>query len=335
MSTLMLLLAVVVATTVGCDEGSASQGGQATPAARVSGAYVWERLISGAAYPPSYNFPVHVASDGRFVALHPDGTWISRDGARWIRGSLPWSRLNAAYLRYVQHRGATWALGTLEGNYERFTVDPLIRRTSDYESWEIVGRSTTLPRVIFYAAASFGGSLWILGGCDEHRRETAEVWQSSDGLTWRQVRDRAPWSARAGAAAVVFRGRLYLIGGGRIDGANANDAWSTADGTTWRRETRQIAAEEAGGSPVVWRDRLWLVGANRTGRFSSAVLVTDDGHTWQAESAPWPARGGVAVWTQGESLFLTGGKYSEVVRAETVFTYYNDVWRLRPVSTPD
>jgi hypothetical protein len=111
--------------------------------------------------------------------------------------------------------------------------------------------------------------------------------------------------------------------------------WSTADGTTWRRETPQIAAEEAGGSPVVWRDRLWLVGANRTGRFSSAVLVTDDGQRWQSESAPWPARGGVAVWTRGDSLFMTGGKHSQVVRGETVFTYYSDVWLLRPVSNRD
>jgi hypothetical protein len=266
------------------------------------------------------------------VALHPEGTWVSHDGVRWARGALPWSGLNAAYLKYIQHEGTTWALGRLEGNYERFTIERVIRRTSDYESWEIVGRSTTLPQVVFYAAASFRGSLWILGGYDERRQETAEVWQSIDGLTWRRVLDRAPWSARAGAAAVVFRDRLYLLGGGRVDGANANDAWSTADGTTWRRDSPQIATEEAGGSPVVWRDRLWLVGANRTGRFSSAVLVTDDGHSWHSESAPWPARGGVAVWTHVDSLFMTGGKYSEVVRGETVFSYYNDVWRLRPGS---
>lgn len=293
---------------------------------------IWERVTADAGFPPSYNFPVHVTADGRFVALHPEGTWISRDGRQWTRGALPWSGMNAAYLKYLQHNGATWSLGALEGNYERFTIDPVIRRTSDYASWETVGRSATLPRVVFYAAASFRGRLWILGGYDERRQETSEVWQSTDGLSWTRVVERAPWSPRANATAVVFRDRLYLIGGGRIDGANANDVWSSADGVNWRLETPRITTQEAGGTPLVWRDRLWLVGANRRGDFSSAVLVTDDGRTWRSESAPWPARGAVAVWARGDTLFMTGGKYSEVVRGETVFTYYNDVWRLRPMT---
>ena len=73
-----------------------------------------------------------------------------------------------------------------------------------------------------------------------------------------------------------------------------------------------------------------MVGANRNGGFSSAVLVTDDGRTWQPESAPWAPRGAAAVWTVGDSLFMTGGKYSTVEHGKTVFIYYNDVWRLRP-----
>jgi hypothetical protein len=34
------------------------------------------------------------------------------------------------------------------------------------------------------------------------------------------------------------------------------------------------------------------------------------------------------VWTDGQALYLTGGKYSTVVDGETVFAYSNDVWRL-------
>ena len=290
--------------------------------------YVWERLTEHASFPPSYNYPVHVAADGRFVALHPQGTWISIDGARWVRGTLPFSGTNSAYLPYVQHEGATWALGSHTGNYLGFTIEPVIRRTSNYAAWETVGSSATSPRLVFYAASSFRGALWIIGGYDG-TRERATVWRSTDGLNWRLLVANAPWSARAGAKAIVFRGRLYLLGGGRIDGPNSNDVWSTGDGIDWVRETAQIAVDApVGYSPLVLHDQLWLVGANRSGRFSSEMLVSEDGKAWRAVSAPWSPRGGVAVWTDGNAMYLTGGKYSTVERGEIVFAYRNDVWRM-------
>jgi hypothetical protein len=182
---------------------------------------------------------------------------------------------------------------------------------------------------VFYAAVSFRGAIWLLGGYNRQRQETAEVWQSTDGLTWRLALGDAPWSPRAASGAVVFRDRLYLIGGGRIDGPQANDVWSSADGMTWRRETDRITADGSAGSPIVFAGRLWMVGANRSGTFASAVLVSDDGRTWTPRSAPWSPRGGVAVWAHGDALFMTGGKYSTVRNGETVFEYYSDVWRMR------
>jgi hypothetical protein len=71
------------------------------------------------------------------------------------------------------------------------------------------------------------------------------------------------------------------------------------------------------------------VGANRNdGSFGNAVLVSDDGVTWQAQSAPWSPRGSVAVWIVGDKLFMTGGKYSYMKNGEPVFVYSNDVWAM-------
>lgn len=293
--------------------------------------YRWERLTEHAAFPPSYNFPVHVDAHGRFVALHSEGTWVSRNALEWTRGALPFSGMNSAYLRYVQHDGATWAFGTLRGNYERFSIEPVIRRTSDYESWEKVGRAANLPGVVFYAAASFLGDLWILGGYDGSN-ETASVWRSSDGLEWHEVTERAPWSPREGASAIVFRDRLFLLGGGELDGRQFTDVWSTADGVEWRRETERMSTSSTGGTPVVFDDRLWLIGVNRNNGFSPGILVSDDGITWREETAPWSPRGAVAVWTDGVSLYMAGGKYSTVEGGETVFVYHNDVWRMHRAS---
>jgi hypothetical protein len=293
--------------------------------------YAWQRLTEHAAFPPGYNFPVHVAQDRQFVALHPQGTWASRDGVDWKATALPFSGMNSAYQAYIQHAGATWALGLMAGNYLEFTITPSIQRTTGFTEWEQVGNSPSLPRRVFYAAASFRDAMWILGGFDG-QRETADIWRSVDGLEWQRVVERAPWAPRAAAKAIVFRGRLFLLGGGRIDGPGSNDVWSSSDGLNWVLETDAIADEQPiGYTPIVFRDHLWLVGANRSGRFSSEMLMSADGRKWQPRTAAWSPRGAVATWTDGESLFVTGGKYSTEVAGEIVFEYRNDVWRMRAV----
>ncbi len=298
-------------------------------AAAVAAPYEWERLSERGPFEASYNFPVHVTPAGEFVLLHSRGTWTSRDGASWTKSDLPYCGINSAYLAHVQHDGASWALGLLEGDYTRFRVEPRIQRTRDWREWEQVGVSTTLPQVVFYAACSFDGALWILGGHDG-RAASASVWRSRDGLEWQRVVERAPWSPRAGASAIVFRGRLFLIGGGEVDGPTANDVWSSADGLEWRRECASIAAEApVGFEPIEFDGKLWLVGANRSGAFTSGMLVSDDGVAWRAQSAPWSPRGGVAVWKSGDSLYLTGGKFSIERNGSHEFVYSNDVWRMR------
>ncbi|MBK8230783.1 MAG: hypothetical protein IPK72_09430 [Candidatus Eisenbacteria bacterium] len=322
----VLLLTLVAATAV----SPALPSDRTAPVEREDEAasLTWTRLVEHAPFPASYNFPVHVAPDGRFVALHPEGTWSSQDGVAWEKTLLPFSGMNSAYLSYVNHDGATWALGALEGDYRSFRVSPTILRTRDYLRWEVVGVASSLPQRIFYAAAGFSGAIWILGGHDGER-ETSEVWRSVDGVVWNCVLAVAPWSPRAGAKAVVFQDRLYLIGGGRIDGPSTNDVWSSGDGIAWIRETAAIAPEEpVGYTPVVHLDQIWLVGANRSGRFRSEMLVSSDGRSWRAQAAPWSPRGGVAAWSDGHSLYLTGGKFSTVEAGETVFAYCNDVWRL-------
>ncbi|HEX8241550.1 MAG TPA: hypothetical protein VF574_17570 [Allosphingosinicella sp.] len=309
-----------------CSPDSGSRAAEA-PAASDS-LYAWTRLTAAAAYPGRYNFPVHVLPDGRFAALHPDGVWLSADGATWSKSAPAPAGMNTPNLAYVQHEGASWALGAIEGDYRGFKIDPLIRRTTDYRRWEEVGRSASLPPVILYAAASFRGSMWILGGQDSAGAR-AEVWRSSDGLAWERMR-RPPWPRRAAAKAVVFRDRLFLIGGGEIDGPPLNDVWSTADGVEWRRESARIAeGAPTGYTPVTFDDRLWLVGANRSRAFTSEMLVSDDGRSWRPVAAPWSPRGAVAAWTKDGALYITGGKYSVERDGRQVFIYSNDVWRMR------
>lgn len=303
------------------------------PAGEEAG-YRWTRLAEAAPFPGSYGFPVHAAPDGRFVALHPKGSWSTRDGATWVKEPLPPSGTNHAYLPHVAHDGASWALGAVEGNYERFAIDPVIRRTRDYRTWETLGRSETLPRMIFAATISFKDAIWLFGGYDG-KAATNSVWRSADGLAWERVTEHAPWSPRSRASAVVFRDRLWLIGGGTIDGPVRSEVWSSPDGAKWTREAERIAEPEPFGfAAQVFDGRLWLVGANRSGGFSSEMLVSDDGRAWRAVRAPWSPRGGVATWTDGRRMYLTGGKYSRDAGGEHIFIYSNDVWAMETSARP-
>lgn len=64
----------------------------------------------------------------------------------------------------------------------------------------------------------------------------------------------------------------------------------------------------------------------------TATRLTEGDDVVVAEGTVRTQRGAVAVWAHGNALFMTGGKYSTEKRGETVFAYYNDVWRMRPVT---
>lgn len=72
---------------------------------------------------------------------------------------------------------------------------------------------------------------------------------------------------------------------------------------------------------------LWMVGLNRNNEFPSAVMFSDDGVNWTEQSAPWTPRGGVATCVLGDTLFMTGGKFSITENGQIKFIYSNDVWR--------
>jgi hypothetical protein len=50
----------------------------------------------------------------------------------------------------------------------------------------------------------FDGKMWVIGGRD-YEDERADVWCSSDGVTWTQATDSAAFGPRCWHASVVFR----------------------------------------------------------------------------------------------------------------------------------
>jgi hypothetical protein len=264
-------------------------------------------------------------------AFNNEGIWYSTDAKNWTKANLPRVRRNPYEARYVQFNDAIYALGQNQGNYvDGIKFSSVVRRTTDFERWEVLAEKSNLPDRVFYGAVVFNGKIWLFGGFDG-KDYYNDVWNSSDGVRWMQVSQRAAWSPRNIGMAVVFKNRIWIIGGGVIDGEPTNnpksndEIWSSADGTKWTLETDNSNIL-TWGTPIVFDEKLWLVGANRgDGNFARSSLVTNDGVTWREESAPWSPRGYVAAWVFDNKLYITGGKYGGTEN-ETKFIYYNDVW---------
>lgn len=292
--------------------------------------YEWKNQTKAASFPKGYNYPVFAFGDW-MVAMN-NGAWLSRDGKKWTKTDLPESGLNSAYQKYLQFNGAIYALGSMTGNYERFTIDTTVKRTRDFRTWETIGHNTNLPKRVFYGAIVFDGKMWIIGGFDG-RRYHNDVWNSTDGVHWERIIDNSPWSPRTPAVIAVFNSKIWLMGGGVIDGeknsnpASSNEVWISPDGRTWKHE-KSSPDKKWGGAPVVFDGKLWLVGMNRGATFESAVWMTQDGEAWQEFSAPWSPRGAVAAWVFDGKLFMTGGKSSHTENGDIKFVYSNDVWAM-------
>ncbi|MFT3743244.1 MAG: hypothetical protein QM785_03015 [Pyrinomonadaceae bacterium] len=292
--------------------------------------YSWTSVTAAANYPQGYNFPVY-SMRGWMIALN-NGAWISKDGKKWTKTALPDSGLNSGYQKYVNFNGAIYALGSMTGNYEKFTVSPKILRTKDLNSWETLAETSNLPQRVFYGMTVFNGKMWLLGGFDGKEYHN-DVWNSSDGVHWTRVVENAKWSPRNVSVATVFNDKIWLFGGGVIDGNTDNnrnsykEVWVSKDGISWERVMPNLD-KKWGGTPVVFDGRLWLVGMNRGTAFASAVWMTEDGEHWNELTAPWSPRGAVAAWVFDNKLYMTGGKSSHTENGEIKFVYSNDVWSM-------
>ncbi|MDX2130406.1 MAG: hypothetical protein SFU91_15325 [Chloroherpetonaceae bacterium] len=278
----------------------------------------WREVLYEAPWPKSYNFQMFSFRESLWV-FHPRGTWKSKDGKVWLKSPLDNSLGNLAFLDYVTFGESILGLGHFTGNIEQFQFTPKITRTKDGATWETLSEKSTLPERFFYHPIEFKNKLWIFGG-ETASGEVSGIWNSSDGIHWKEVESTPSFGKRGSSQVVAFHDSLYLFN---------NDIWRSGDGLNWDCVTKKILPEFDlfGYSVIVFHDQLWLIGCNRNGLFSSAVGRSRNGVEWVWEEAPWSPRGGVALAVYENKLWMTGGKYGGLPNAPN-FVYSNDLWAL-------
>ena len=159
-----------------------------------------------------------------------------------------------------------------------------------------------------------------------------DVWASTDGITWEQRTEAAPWAGRAGLSANVLDGSLFVFAGSQNDdssiiGPNGperlyyNDVWRSDDGgATWTSVTETAPwAPRAGASTVVRDGEIWLFGGEDGFTCSplpdceppyfNDVWRSADGESWTEVSpaAAWSPRPGHQCELLGEQFVCFGG----------------------------
>lgn len=150
-----------------------------------------------------------------------------------------------------------------------------------------------------FAAASFLGKLWIIGGVtgeasgvknvNRHPSNFGDqVWSSVDGADWEPIRAEhpLPWPTRMNPNVAVFKEKLWLIGGQGVDGA-LSDVWNTHDGVTWTRVSESAPPLMSTGENCVVHDgKLWILTSEEN---AGAAWSSDDGVNWRKvlHHGPW------------------------------------------------
>lgn len=242
-------------------------------------------------------------------------TW-EWDGATWtLRNVVGPSRRIAAAMAFDRARGRTVLFG---GTDPMFILNPPLGDTWEWDGVVWMQRTPPVaPSARSGASMTFdtarGVSVLYGGGA------TPDTWEY-DGNTW------TPWPQAGphGRGRVVYdshRDRTVLIGGGVT--SNSQDLWEW-DGAAWSQQFATMLPIEnvtPGTAYSITRDRLVL--------FGDLVAGSNSARTWEWDGASWllrapptspPRRSQHGMWSDGNDVFLFGGRVSST-------QFLDDTWR--------
>jgi hypothetical protein len=147
--------------------------------------------------------------------------------------------------------------------------------------------------------------IWLIGGridstdsVDKPLRN--DVWFSSDGVSWKKIKEHASFIPRCEQGGLVFQGCLWMIGGRDESGKIQDDVWSSKDGIHWHCMIRHAPfGPQINPSVFVFDGKIWLCVGDRelyTRHLDtqSYFWCSSDGFHWQKAFQPpfgvWAAK---------------------------------------------
>jgi N-acetylneuraminic acid mutarotase len=164
----------------------------------------------------------HVLNDFTSDKLAND-VWTSQDGVNWtqVTDAAPWAPIDDAHVTVFND--ALYLLGG-DGRND-------VWRSTDGKSWTELTAAAPWKVRHGYTGIAFDGKLWVYGGFGFSSSKDAlnDIWYSSDGATWVQQAEHAPWGPRD-PLSVVFQDKLWIFSGKHTGGDDTwkGDVWTMA-----------------------------------------------------------------------------------------------------------
>jgi hypothetical protein len=278
-----------------------------------------------------------------FPRICNNEVWSSTDGAKWLLvkpntfldrtfdGTHDWEGRHTA--GYVVFKDRMWIVG---GDVNQGHYHDDVWNSSDGKSWALVNKGKKVPwgpRALHYTLV-FKDRIWVMGGqtipqlATEKEVFYRDVWNSTDGVRWEQVKPKEPyWSARGMiGGSVVFKGRMWVLGGGTYDTPKVktrnfhNDVWSSPDGVSWTRQAMEAPwGARQYHEVAVFDGRMWVLEGYSQGKGNrNDVWYSSDGVNWyELPRTPWKPRHAASVFVHDNALWMVAGNNME-----------SDVWKL-------
>jgi hypothetical protein len=278
-----------------------------------------------------------------FPRICNNEVWNSTDGASWSLAK-PNTFLDANFdvakdwegrhtAGYVVFKNKMWIVGG-DALQRHYPSD--VWNSSDGKTWTWVNQGQPAPwgpRVLHYTV-TFKNKIWVIGGqttpqfAPEKEVFYRDIWNSSDGVRWKQMKPREPyWAARGMiGGSVVFKNRIWILGGGTYDTPKVptrefyNDVWSSSDGLKWTCHLESAPWHPRQYHDVaVFDNRMWVLeGYHKDGGNRKDVWYSADGVDWrELPNTPWKPRHASSIFVHDHALWVVAGNNME-----------SDVWKL-------
>lgn len=278
--------------------------------------------------------------------------WSSVDGANWtlekpntyldkknFDRNKDWEARH--FGSYLVYNDKIYLVGgdPIQGEYQND-----VWSSGDGKNWSRVTDDWGLtPTRMLHLSAVFREKMWVLGGqtftdfgsIDIPGGSFSDVWTSTDGAKWSQVKTTGPmWTGRAIVGNhAVLNDRLWVISGGLYPdplwpkGEYFGDAWSTSDGQTWQKEAEDPPfSARYYHSVATFDNRIWVFqGFNGAGNLDDNWYTADGKNWYPAGDANLPARHAGTVWVTSPTTMYWGAGNSFV---DGGARWVADVWRV-------
>jgi N-acetylneuraminic acid mutarotase len=220
-------------------------------------------------------------------------------------------------------KGYLWLVGGDNGNTPPWTSSSEVWRSPNGKDWKLV-TSNLFDERTNHSLLVFKNKMWLIGGINAAGEVLSDIWNTTDGIHWKQVKSLNPLLEIGQNSSVVFNNRIYVFrGNGRVN----EEVWSSSDGSNWRMETDNAFPARSHYKTIVFNGFIYVFGGWLSGGdLTNEVWASPDGRYWYQKrpaDAIFEARINHTATAFDGKVWVMGGESWDDAGTRT---FHGDIW---------